>query len=38
MNSLAGSTANSDIREMVEKGLLDRIGKTRGSRHVIKKR
>jgi ATP-dependent DNA helicase RecG len=38
MNSLASSTATGDIREMIEKGLLERIGKTRGSRYVLKKR
>jgi ATP-dependent DNA helicase RecG len=38
LNSLARSTANEDIREMVEKGLLEKIGKTRGSRYVIKKK
>jgi ATP-dependent DNA helicase RecG len=38
MNSLASSTATEDIREMIEKGLLERIGKTRGSRYVLKKR
>ncbi len=38
MNSLPNSTATEDIREMIEKGLLERIGKTRGSRYVLKKR
>lgn len=38
MNSLSTSTATEDIREMIEKGLLERIGKTRGSRYVLKKR
>ena len=38
MNSLAISTANGDVREMIEKGLLEKIGRTRGSRYVLKKR
>jgi ATP-dependent DNA helicase RecG len=38
LNSLPRSTANEDIREMIEKGLLEKIGKTRGSRYVIKKK
>ena len=38
LNSLSTSTATGDIREMIEKGLLERIGKTRGSRYVLKKR
>jgi hypothetical protein len=38
LNSLAVFTANGDIREMIEKGLLDKVGKTRGSRYVIKKK
>ncbi len=38
INSLSNSTATEDIREMIEKGLLERIGKTRGSRYVLKKR
>ena len=38
MNSLSNSTATGDIRVMIEKGLLERIGKTRGSRYVLKKR
>jgi ATP-dependent DNA helicase RecG len=38
MNSSSISTANGDIREMIEKGLIDKVGKTRGSRYVIKKR
>jgi ATP-dependent DNA helicase RecG len=38
MNSLAISTANGDVREMIEKGLLEKIGRTRGSKYVIKKR
>jgi len=37
-NSLAISTANGDVREMIEKGLLEKIGRTRGSRYVLKKR
>jgi ATP-dependent DNA helicase RecG len=38
MNSLARSSAAEYIRELMEKGLLERIGKTRGSRYILKKK
>ncbi len=37
MNSLAISTANGDVREMIEKGLLEKIGRTRGSKYILRK-
>jgi ATP-dependent DNA helicase RecG len=38
MNSLSKTTAIDDIREMMEKGLIERIGRTRGSRYRLIKR